>query len=173
MRQREREQQRHTVFFMECIAVQQQDGEPTSAPIDNLYELLRLEGALQLWAIPQLWQILITCTLHTLWMWVTEPWLHLFDIPFNLSGCVYLMHKKAISHSTLPHTCDMLCVRAFSCLFHTLDIDYLALVDPVDVKTFWIHLHGDRNGLCGVLDGDKGISFRTRFGQKKELLDDD
>lgn len=42
----------------------QQDGEPTSAPINNLHKLLRPEGARQLLAIPQLWRILITCTLE-------------------------------------------------------------------------------------------------------------
>lgn len=33
-------------------------------------------------------------------------------------------------------------------------IHYLALVGPVDIETFWVHLHGHRGCLCGVLDGD-------------------
>lgn len=47
------------------FAAQQQDGKPTSASINNLYELLRPEGVPQLWAIPQLWQLLISCTFFT------------------------------------------------------------------------------------------------------------
>lgn len=61
----------------------------------------------------------------------------------------------------------------FSFLLQTLDIDYLALVDPVDIKTFRIHLHGDRNRLCGVLDGDEGVhvhTFRTFIEFKRLKL---
>lgn len=69
-----------------------------------------------------------------------------------------------ISHSINHHTCRMCLARELSFPCQTLSIDYLALVDPVDVKTFWIHLHSDRKGLCGVLDGEKGISVHAHFG---------
>lgn len=52
-------------FLFARFAAQQRDGEPTSASINNLYELLRPEGVPQLWAIPPLWQLFISCTLLT------------------------------------------------------------------------------------------------------------
>lgn len=65
-----------------------------------------------------------------------------------------------------PLTRYMLRSRTFSAPFQTLHIDYLALVDPVDVKTFWIHLHGHRYSLCGVLDRDSGM----RHGMMLHLI---
>lgn len=37
-------------------------------------------------------------------------------------------------------------------------IDHLALVDPVQVEPFWVDLHGDGSGLCGLLRGHTGVS---------------
>lgn len=47
-RERERGNKDGPGSSVPCFAVRQRDGEPTSAPIDNLYKLLRPEGALQL-----------------------------------------------------------------------------------------------------------------------------
>lgn len=119
------------------------------------------EGALQLWAIPQLWQNLITGTLHTLvvshWNMTTSFWCIFESVGLCLSDAQEaISFLVASQHLSTPMA---YCPRAlFFFPLQTLDIDYLALVDPVDIKTFWIHLHGDRNSLCRVLDGDEGIS---------------
>lgn len=145
-----------------CFAVRQRDGEPTSAPIDNLYKLLRPEGALQLWAIPQLRQLLISCTLHThthtrvLDVSHSNMTASIWNIISSVKLCLSDAQKVFFPFAS-PLTRYMLCSRTFSAPFQTLYIDYLALVDPVDVKTFWIHLHGHRYSLCGVLDGDSGM----------------
>lgn len=167
-RQREREQQRRIRLSTERLAVQLLSAAGWWAHIStNQYTLRAAETGrcdATLSAIPQFWQIQITCTLHTLWMWVTH-WNMTASLMYHLVCQVVfiLCTKKAIL--TLLHACGSLCPRAFSFLTETLNIDYLALVDPVDIETFRIHLHGDRTGLCGVLDEDKGIDHHKRLRQ--------
>lgn len=102
----------------ETITVQLQSAAGWWAHIiNNLYKLLGPGGAIQLLTIPQLWQILIVSTLHTLWRWIIKTWLLLFDIRSNLSGCVCLMQKKFFFSSHL------LC-EGFSFYFFSPDSSY-------------------------------------------------
>lgn len=118
----------------------QQDEPTPPAPINNLHKLLTPGDAAQLAAIQQLWQIPIKRTLSTLCMWFTQTWLPLSCTVRPLFYvCVRERDVQRNSAASIQHPCQM------------QRVDHLALVGPVEVKSFWVHLHGDRKGLCGVL----------------------
>lgn len=82
--------------------------------------------------------------LNTLCMWVTQTWLP----PSQYSQAVFLWSTR----EPLPHRCQ------------TRSIDHLALVDPVQVESFGVHLHGNWGDLWGVLGGHTGVGAHVQVG---------
>lgn len=81
--------------------------------------------------------------LNALCMWVTQTWL-----PPSRTVRPCFCEAQRTSTASVPQTGS---------------IDHLALVDPVQVEAFGVHLHGNWSDLCGVLGGHTGglvVTFR-------------
>lgn len=95
------------------------------------------EDAAQLAAIQQLWQVPITRACES-----------------PKHDCLH--HVATVRPCLGDSKRNSTCIHAVTARLQS--IDYLALVDPVEVESFRVHLHGDRSSLCGVLCGHRGVT---------------